>query len=76
MSSAIAEEHRIPTKGGDGTRAPTEERCSILSERTLQGAQRRGLAAAAPVTRASAGRDVSGACPNWATIAAFPGKLM
>ena len=62
--SAIAEEHRIPTKDKDETRAPTEERRIVLSERTLQGVQRRGLAAAAPVLRAGTGRDARVAHPN------------
>ena len=72
--SAISEEHIIPTKDRDRTRAPTEERRSVLSERTLRGAQRTVLAAPAPVLRDSAGRDASGARPNWATIAASPGN--
>ena len=74
VSSAISEEHIIPSKDGDGTQAPTEERRSVLLERTLRGARRRGLAAAAPATMASAGRDASSARPNWAAIAASPGN--
>ena len=72
--SAITEEHRSPTKDNDKTRAPTEERRIVPSERTLQGAQRRGLAAAAPVLRSGTSRDARGAHPNWDAIAAPPGK--
>ena len=74
VSSVIVEKQRSPTKYGDRTQAPAEERRSVLSERTLWGAQRRGLAAAAPVPRAGAGGDASGTRLIWAAIDASLGK--
>ena len=66
--SALAEKWRTPEKDEERTRAPVAEWSSVPSERTLQGARRRGLEA--PVQSASAGGDASGACPNWASISA------
>ena len=49
-----------------------EDQCSVLSERMLQGAQSRGLSAAALVQSSDTVGDASGACPNWAAISASP----
>ena len=63
-----------PTKYGDRTRAPAEERYSVPYERTLLGARRMGLAAAALVSKSGSSGDASGAHPNWAAIAVSLGK--
>ena len=60
------------TEDRDRTRAPAKERRGNPSERTLWGAQRRGLATTSPVTKAGVGGDASGARSNWATITASP----
>ena len=73
-SSAIARGALRPTEDGYGTRAPAEERCSALSGHTLRGAWSRGLAVVVLVLKAGASGDAIGACPNWATIVASPGK--
>ena len=73
-SSATAKEARRPTEGGAGTQETSEEQRSVSSERTLRGAHRRGIVTASPIPKSGAGGDESGARPNWATIAASPGK--
>ena len=73
-SSAIEKGARLLTEDGDGTQASDEERSSALSEQTLWGARRKGLATAAPIPKAGAGRDASGARPIWAAISASLGK--
>ena len=60
---------------GQGRKPETaKERCSVPSKRTFRGAQRRGLAEAAPFPKSGVDRDVSGARPKWASIDASPGK--
>ena len=73
-SSAIAKVAIQPTEDGDGTQEPVKERCSVPSKCTLWGAWRRGLAEAVPVPKDGACRDAGSALPNWAAIAASPGK--
>ena len=70
--NAIARGPQLPEEDSVGTRAPTEERRVTPPERALRGAIWRELTAAAPVPKAGAGDDVSGARPNWDTISASP----
>ena len=76
MSPIIAKGVQCPTEDGDRTWAPAEEHLGVPSKRILRGARRRGLAEAAPVPKADADGDASGARPNWATVAASPGKTI
>ena len=73
-SSTIEKEARRPTEGGDGTQETSEEQRSLSSERTLWGSHSRGIVTAAPILKTGSVEDVSGARPNWAAIAASPGK--
>ena len=61
-------------KEGDGTRAPSEERRSVLFKHVLRSAWRRVLSDAALAPKSSAGGEMSNAHLNWASIAASPGK--
>ena len=70
--NAISRGPQHPEEDSVGTWAPAEERRVTPPECALRGAMWRELTAAAPVPKAGAGGDVSGARPNWDTISASP----
>ena len=66
---------RRPAEDSVGTRAPSVDRRVTPLECTLRGVGGRELTAAAPVPKAGAGGDASGACLNWDTIVASSEQL-
>ena len=69
---AIASPPMEPKASGVGTKNTLEGGLSGPYKRALQGVQRSGLAAAAPVTGAVAGVDTGGSRQNWSTISLSP----